>query len=159
MESFDLRSPRGERIDLGQPITAVRPDGVSPGRVGFRVFKSARRIVLRIALPVSLLRRRVLRIALDAEGTRDVFMCQHKGRRTKEVRMLHNTRYKVIVRVNLTYQSNIYERKIFIRAGRPDGPAGALGRRCEKPHTPIAGIHPAERQTNNHFLVQTPVFG
>ena len=70
LESFDLRSPRGERIYLGQPITAVRPDGVSPGRVGFRVFKSARRIVLRIALPVSLLRRRVQRIVLDAEGTR-----------------------------------------------------------------------------------------
>ena len=61
---LNLRSPRGERIDLGQPITAVRPDGVSPGRVGFRVFKSARRIVLRIAL--------------DAEGTHDVFVCQQK---------------------------------------------------------------------------------
>ena len=65
------------RTDLGQPIAAARPDGVPPGRVGFRVFKSARRIVLRIALPASLLRRRVLRIALDAEGTRDVFVCQH----------------------------------------------------------------------------------
>ena len=41
----------------------MRPDGVSPGRVGFRVLKSARRIVLRIAL--------------DDEGTRDVFVCQH----------------------------------------------------------------------------------
>jgi hypothetical protein len=70
LESFDLRSPRGGRTDLGQPITAVRPDGVSPGRVGFRVFKRARRIVLRIALPASLLRRRVLRIALDVGGTR-----------------------------------------------------------------------------------------
>ena len=69
LESFDLRSPRGERIDLGQPITAVRPDGVSPGRVGFRVYKRARQIVLRIAFPASLLRRRVLRIALDAGGT------------------------------------------------------------------------------------------
>ena len=77
LESSDLRSPRGERIDLGKPITAVRPDGVSPGRVGFWVFKSARRIVLRIALPVSLLWRRVLRIALNAEGTREVFVCQH----------------------------------------------------------------------------------
>jgi hypothetical protein len=70
LESFDLRSPRGGRTDLGQPITAVRPDGVSPGCVGFWVFKRAHRIVLRIALPASLLRRRVLRIALDVGGTR-----------------------------------------------------------------------------------------
>jgi hypothetical protein len=70
LESLDPRSPRGGRTDLGQPITAVRPDGVSPGRVGFRVLKRARRIVLRIALPASLLRRRVLRIALNARGTR-----------------------------------------------------------------------------------------
>jgi hypothetical protein len=39
LESFDLRSPRGGRTDLGQPITTVRPDGVSPGHVGFRVPK------------------------------------------------------------------------------------------------------------------------
>jgi hypothetical protein len=70
LESFDLGSLSGGRTDLGQPITVVRPDGVSPGRVGFRVFKRARRIVLRIALPASLLRRRVLRIALDVGGTR-----------------------------------------------------------------------------------------
>jgi hypothetical protein len=70
LESFDLQSPRGGQIDLGQPITAVRPDGVSPGRVGFWVFKRARRIVLCIALPASLLRRRVLHIALDVGGTR-----------------------------------------------------------------------------------------
>ena len=68
-ESFDLRSPRGGQTDLGQPITAVPIDGVSPGRVEFRVFKRARLIVLRVALPVSLLSRRVLRIALDTEGT------------------------------------------------------------------------------------------
>jgi hypothetical protein len=55
LEIFDLRGPRGGRTDLGQPITAVRPYGVSPGRVGFRVVKRARRIALRIALPVSLL--------------------------------------------------------------------------------------------------------
>ncbi|KAK1668214.1 hypothetical protein QYE76_056373 [Lolium multiflorum] len=68
--SFDPRSPRGERTDLGQPITAVRPDGVSPGRVGFRVLKRARRIVLCIALPASLPRRVLPRIALGVEGTR-----------------------------------------------------------------------------------------
>jgi hypothetical protein len=39
LESFDLQSPRGGRTDLGQPITAVRPDKVSPERVGFRVPK------------------------------------------------------------------------------------------------------------------------
>jgi hypothetical protein len=39
LESFDLRSPRGGRTNLGQPITTVRLDGVSPGRVGFRVPK------------------------------------------------------------------------------------------------------------------------
>jgi hypothetical protein len=39
LESFDLRSPRGGRTDLWQPITVVRLDGVSPGRVGFRVPK------------------------------------------------------------------------------------------------------------------------
>ena len=46
----DPRGSRGERIDLEQPIAAARPDGVPPGRVGFRVYKSARRIVLRTAL-------------------------------------------------------------------------------------------------------------
>ena len=37
---FDLRSPRGKRIDLGQPIADARPDGFHPGRVGFWVSKA-----------------------------------------------------------------------------------------------------------------------
>ena len=41
-ESCESRGSRGERIDLGQPIAAALPGGVPPGRVGFRVFKSAR---------------------------------------------------------------------------------------------------------------------
>ena len=38
------RGPRGDHVDLGQPIAATRLDGLSPERVGFRVYKSARRI-------------------------------------------------------------------------------------------------------------------
>ena len=51
LQGGEARGPRGDQVDLGQPIAAARPDGVLPGRVGFRVYKSARRIVLRTALP------------------------------------------------------------------------------------------------------------
>src|SRR3954467_6265665 len=44
LKGSDPRSSRGGRTALGQPIAAARPDGVPPGRVGFRVLKSTRRI-------------------------------------------------------------------------------------------------------------------
>ena len=44
LESCESRGPRGERIDLGQPIAAVLPDGILPGSVGLRVFKSILRL-------------------------------------------------------------------------------------------------------------------
>ena len=56
LQGGEPRGPRGDQVDLGHPIAATRPDGVPPRRVGFRVFKRARWIVLCIALPVSLLR-------------------------------------------------------------------------------------------------------
>ena len=60
----------GERIDLEQPIAAASPDGVPPGQVGLRVYKSARRIVLRTALLAGLLRRELRCITPGVEGTR-----------------------------------------------------------------------------------------
>ena len=70
LQGGEPRGPRGDQVDLGQPIAAARPDGVPPGRVGFRVYKSARRIVLRTALPAGLLRRELRCITPDVEGTR-----------------------------------------------------------------------------------------
>ncbi|KAK1631673.1 hypothetical protein QYE76_005988 [Lolium multiflorum] len=70
LEAANPRGPRGGQADLGQPIAAASPDGVPPGRAGFRVYKRARRTVLRIALPASLPRRMLPRIALGVEGTR-----------------------------------------------------------------------------------------
>ena len=43
LESCEYRGSRGGLTDLGQPIAAALPDGVPPGSVGFRVFKSSRR--------------------------------------------------------------------------------------------------------------------
>jgi hypothetical protein len=40
LESCEYRGSRGKRIDLGQPIAGALPDGVPPGRVGFRVLKA-----------------------------------------------------------------------------------------------------------------------
>ena len=70
LQGGEPRGPRGDQVDLGQPIAAARPDGVPPGRVGFRVYKSARRIVLRTALPAGLLRRELRCITLGVGGTR-----------------------------------------------------------------------------------------
>lgn len=70
LEAANPRGPRGGQADLGHPIAAASPDGVPPGRAGFRVYKSARWTVLRIALPASLPRRVLPRIALGVEGTR-----------------------------------------------------------------------------------------
>jgi hypothetical protein len=39
LESLDSRGPKGGRTYLGQPITAVRPDGVPPVPVRFWVPK------------------------------------------------------------------------------------------------------------------------
>ena len=38
LQGGEPRGPRGGQADLGQPIAATRPDGVPPGRVGFRVY-------------------------------------------------------------------------------------------------------------------------
>ena len=77
LQGGEPRGPRGGQADLEHPISAARPDGVPPGRVGFRVFKSARRIVLRIALPAGLLRRELRCITLRLEVHGDVFVCEH----------------------------------------------------------------------------------
>ena len=42
LQGGEPRGPRGDQVDLGQPIAAARPDGVPPGRVEFWVYKSAR---------------------------------------------------------------------------------------------------------------------
>ena len=76
LEAATPRGSRGGQADLGQPIAAASPDGVPPRRAGFRVYKSARRTVLRIVLPVSLPRSELRSISLGAAGTRDVFVCQ-----------------------------------------------------------------------------------
>ena len=70
LQGGEPRGPRGGQADLGQSIAAARPGGVPPGRVGFRVLKSDRRIVLRTALPVGLLRRELRCITPGIEGTR-----------------------------------------------------------------------------------------
>ena len=70
LQGGEPRGPRGGQANLGQPIAAARPDGVPPGRVGFRVYKSARRIVLRTVLSVGLLRRELWCITLGVGGTR-----------------------------------------------------------------------------------------
>ena len=77
LEGSDPRGSRGERIDLGQPIAAALPNGVPPGRVGFRVFKSARRLSCVSRCRSGLLRRELRCITPGVEGTRDVFVCQH----------------------------------------------------------------------------------
>ena len=69
LQGGEPRGPRGDQVDLGQPIAAARPDRVPPGHVGFRVLKRARRIVLRIALEVGLPRCELRSISLGAVGT------------------------------------------------------------------------------------------
>ena len=69
-ESCEPRGSRGERIDLGQPIAAALPDGVPPGRVEFRVFKSARRLSFVSRCRSGLLRRELRCITPGVEGTR-----------------------------------------------------------------------------------------
>ena len=73
----DPRGFRGERIDLKQPIAAASPDGVPPGQVGLRVYKSARRLSCVSRCRSGLLRRELRCITPGVEGTRDVFVCQH----------------------------------------------------------------------------------
>ena len=68
LQGGEPRGPRGDQVDLGQPIAATRPDGVPPGRVGFRVQKR-RLAVLRIALEVGLPRCELRSISLGAAGT------------------------------------------------------------------------------------------
>ena len=40
LQGGEPRGPRGVQFNLGQPIAAAHPDGVPPGRVGFRVPKA-----------------------------------------------------------------------------------------------------------------------
>ena len=70
LKGSDPRGSRGGRTDLGQPIAAARPDGVPPGRVGFRVLKSARRIACVPRFRTGLLRHELRCITPGVEGTR-----------------------------------------------------------------------------------------
>ena len=70
LQGGEPRGPRGDQVDLGQPIAAARPDGVPPGRVGFRVLKSARRIACVPRFRTGLLRRELRCITRGVEGTR-----------------------------------------------------------------------------------------
>mgnify|MGYP005822318207 CR=1 FL=1 len=77
LQGGEPRGPRGDQVDLGQPITAARPDGVPPGRVGFRVCKSTPRLSCISRCRSGLLRRelRLSPSALEVHGY--VFVCQH----------------------------------------------------------------------------------
>ena len=70
LQGGEPRGPRGDQVDLGQPIAAARPDGVPPGRVGFWVYKSARRIACVPRFQTGLLRRELRFITPGVEGTR-----------------------------------------------------------------------------------------
>ena len=70
LQGGEPRGSRGGQADLGQPIAAARPDGVPPGRVGFRVLKSTRRIACVPRFRTGLLRRELRCITLGVEGTR-----------------------------------------------------------------------------------------
>ena len=70
LQGGENRGPRGDQVDLGQPIAAARPDGVPPRRMGFRVIKSTRRIACVPRFRTGLLRREMRCITLDVGGTR-----------------------------------------------------------------------------------------
>ena len=70
LKDSDPRGSRGGRTDLEQPIAAARPDGVPPGRAGFRVFKSAHRIACVPRFRPGLFRRELRCITLGVGGTR-----------------------------------------------------------------------------------------
>ena len=70
LKGSDPRGSRGGRTDLGHPIAAARPDGVPPGRVGFRVLKSTRRIACVPRFRTGLLRRELRCITLGVGRTR-----------------------------------------------------------------------------------------
>src|ERR1041385_1576455 len=80
LQGNDPRGPRGDQVDLGQPIAAVLPDGVPPGSAGFRVFKSVRRLSCVSRYWTDLLRRELRCITPGVEGTGDVFVCQQDDR-------------------------------------------------------------------------------
>ena len=40
LQGGEPRGPRGDQVDLGQPIAVALPNGVPPGHVGFRVPKA-----------------------------------------------------------------------------------------------------------------------
>ena len=66
---YDPRGSRGVKDDLEQPIVAGSSDGVPPEEPGRLVTKSARRTVLRTALPAGLPRCELRSISLGAMGT------------------------------------------------------------------------------------------
>ena len=70
LQGGEPRGPRGDQVDLGQPIATARPDGVPPGRVGFWVLKSTRRIACVPRFRPGLLRRELWCITLGVGGTR-----------------------------------------------------------------------------------------
>ena len=69
LQGGEPRGPRGDQVDLGQPIASTRPDGVPPGRVGFRVLKSTHRIACVPCFRAGLLRRELRCITLSIGGT------------------------------------------------------------------------------------------
>ena len=70
LQGGEPRGPRGGQADLGQPIAAARLDGVPPGRVGFRVCKSARRLSCVSCCRSGLLRRELRCITVGVGVTR-----------------------------------------------------------------------------------------
>ena len=70
LQGGEPRGPRADQVDLGQPIAAARPDGVPPGRAGFRVYKSVHRIACVPRIRPGLLRRELRCITLGVGGTR-----------------------------------------------------------------------------------------
>ena len=70
LQGGEPRGPRGDQVDLGQPIAAACPDRVPPGRVGFRVYKSSRRIACVSHFRTGLLQRELRCITPGVEGTR-----------------------------------------------------------------------------------------
>ena len=84
LQGGEPRGLRGGQADLGQPIAAVRPDGVPPGRVGFGSTKAPAGLSCvprfrRVSFDV---RYGASPSALEVHG--DVFVCEHSA-----VHLLH----------------------------------------------------------------------
>jgi hypothetical protein len=64
------RGPRGDQVDLGQPIAAATHDGVPPGQAGLQVYKSIRRLSCVSRRRSDLLRRELRCITPGVDSTR-----------------------------------------------------------------------------------------